>query len=102
LHVDQKTVPAFDAVITCSDDRRRMAIALINRHPAMPASWKLNLGDSVNPAGATATILSGDSPDAFNGVDKPNRVIPVRHDLTLEGGQLLLPPHSIAIVQCGV
>jgi len=102
LHVDQKAVPALDAVFTCDDDRKRIAVALINRHPAMPASWKLNLGDFAIPSQASATILSGDSPDAFNGVDKPNRVIPAQHDLKLAGGQLLLPPHSIAILQFGV
>ena len=46
LHVEQKTVPALDAVTTCSDDRKRVAIALVNRHPEAPARWKIDLRHS--------------------------------------------------------
>jgi hypothetical protein len=41
LHVEQKTVQALDAVTTCSDDRKRVAIALVNRHPeAQVIPWR--------------------------------------------------------------
>jgi alpha-N-arabinofuranosidase len=101
LQIDQKTVPALDAVVTRSDDGKRTAIALINRHPALSASWKLNTGARVNLAGAGVTILSGDSPDAYNGVDRPDRVVPVQQRLTLDEEELRLPPHSVAILQNG-
>ncbi|MCU1247564.1 MAG: alpha-N-arabinofuranosidase [Edaphobacter sp.] len=42
----------LDAVATCSDDRRKLAIAMVNRHDAMPAQWKLSLCQ-LNSAKAT-------------------------------------------------
>jgi len=101
LNVDKDTVPALDAVVTQSDDRKHFAVALINRHPDTVARFKLTLGSNVNSAGARLMILSGDSPDAYNGVDRPNRVIPETRTLTLSDGQVELPPHSVSIVQIG-
>jgi hypothetical protein len=46
-----------------------------------------------------ATTLVGDSPDAFNDVEKPQRVLPVQTALRFNGGVTYLPPHSVTIVQ---
>jgi hypothetical protein len=73
----------------------------VNRHPDTSARWKLKFGDEMNPAGAKVTILSGDSPEAFNDVAQPNRVVPETRALVLTDGQLELPPHSVAIAQFG-
>jgi alpha-N-arabinofuranosidase len=99
LTVDKDTVAAIDAVVTRSDDQKRFAVALLNRHPEMAARCKLTLGNGVNPAGGKVTILSGDSPDAFNDVARPNRVTPESQTLTLNDGQIEIPPHSVAIAQ---
>src|SRR5206468_4199723 len=101
LNVDNDSVPALDAVVTQSDNGKRLAVALINRHPDTSAHFKLTLGSAVNPAGAKLTVLSGDSPDAYNGVDRPNRVVPETRALVLNDGQVELPPHSVAIAQFG-
>ncbi len=101
LTVDNDTVPALDAVITRSDDKQRFAIALVNRHPETTARWKLNLGGAMNPANAKVTILSGDSPDAYNDVAHPDRVVPETRAVVLGDGQIELPPHSVAVLQMG-
>jgi len=46
-----------------------------------------------------ATILAGDSPDAFNDVEHPNRVVPEQTRLTFNNGVAKLPPHSLTIVR---
>lgn len=99
LQVEKDAVPALDAVVTQSDDRKRTAIALINRHPESAARLQLKLDIQVNPAGATITILSGDSPDAYNDVAHPDRVVPETRPLVLRDGQIEVPPHSVAIAQ---
>jgi alpha-L-arabinofuranosidase len=101
LNIEKDSVPALDAVVTQSEDGKRLAVALINRHPDMPARLKLSLGSAVNPVGARLTILSGDAPDAFNGLERPNRVVPETRALTISEGQIELPPHSVAIAQFG-
>jgi alpha-N-arabinofuranosidase len=91
----------LDAVVTQSDDRKRVAVALLNRHPDTSSHFKLTLGSTVNPSEVKLTVLSGDSPDAYNGVDRPNRVTPETRTLTLSDGRIELPPHSVAIAQYG-
>jgi alpha-N-arabinofuranosidase len=99
LHVDQKTVQALDAVTTCSDDRKQVAIALVNRHPEAPARWHINLGNPVNRDKTRVTVLSGDSPDAYNDVTHPARVVPQVIPWKPDAPHLELPPHSIAVLQ---
>jgi alpha-N-arabinofuranosidase len=99
LRIDAKTVQALDAVVTCDDARRRTAVALINRHPQKPARWRMNLRNAVNLGEATMAVLSGDSPDAFNDVAHPNRVVAESHSLNGGTDHIELPPHSIAIVR---
>jgi len=102
LHVDSASVPALDAIATCSDDRKQIAIAFINRHPELLAHWKLDIGQGKKMASAKVTILSGDSTDAYNDVAHPDRVVPMTHELALGLATLELPPHSVAIVQASV
>lgn len=99
LHVDQSTVAALDALATCSDDRKQFAVALINRHPELPARWKLDIAPGKRLANVKVTLLAGDSTDAYNDVAHPDRIVPETHELALENALLQLPAHSIAIVQ---
>ena len=44
-------------------------------------------------------MLAGDSADAYNDIDHPNRVVPIETDLVFEQGDVILPPHSLSIVE---
>ena len=44
-----------------------------------------------------ATFLSGDSPEAYNDVERPNRVIPVESNLKFRKGLASIPPHTLAV-----
>jgi alpha-L-arabinofuranosidase len=46
-----------------------------------------------------ATVLAGDSPEAFNDVEHPNRVVPQRTKVSFTHGMVKLPPHSLTIVR---
>jgi alpha-N-arabinofuranosidase len=102
LHVDQSTVPALDAVATCSDDRKQFAIAFINRHPELPARWKVDFNKGTVLQRVRLTTLVGDSTDACNDVAHPNRVVPEKHELPLGIGTLELPPHSVSILEASI
>ena len=96
LKSGEESVPVLDAVATCSDDRKKFALALVNRHPDLAAEWKLDA-----PAGGKVkiTLLAGDSPDAYNDVARPDRVTPERREWTVASAPLQLPPHSVSLVQ---
>jgi len=44
-----------------------------------------------------ATILTADSPEAFNSIENPDRVIPKDISLKFKNGVTNLPPHSLVI-----
>ena len=46
-----------------------------------------------------ATILVGDSPDAYNDVEHPERVVPEKTQLAFKQGVVRLPPFSLTIVR---
>ena len=99
LKSGEKSVPALDAVVTSSDDRKRFAVALINRHPDQPVDCKLSLSAPPRDGAVKARLLAGDSTDAYNDVDRPGRVAPETREWKLQEGAVRLPPHSVAIVQ---
>ena len=99
LKSGEKSVSTLDAVVTSSDDRKRFAVALINRHPDQPVECKLNLGAPPRDGAVQVRLLSGDSTDACNDVDRPGRVAPETREWRLQGGAVQLPPHSVSIMQ---
>jgi len=97
--VDEKgSVAAVEAIATCDANRESWRIAIINRHPAQDAEVRIHLGSRPVTGRHRATILSGDGPDAYNGIEKSNRVVPEDIELEFRRGVVELPPHSITIV----
>lgn len=97
VHGDQ-TVPALDAVATCSDGQTGWKLALVNRLPDQPLACRVILDGAPVQGTRRAAVLAGDSPDAYNDVDAPDRVASQELDLAFADGVVSLPPHSIAIV----
>ena len=77
---------------------RNWAIAMVNRHSSETVACTVKLGDRSLDGTFDATILAGDSPEAFNDEEHPTRVVPERRKLTFTKGVADLPPHSLAIV----
>jgi alpha-N-arabinofuranosidase len=94
-----RSVPALDAIATCDAAGRKWRIVLVNRHPAEPLRCALRLGGKMLEGKYRATVLAGDSPEAYNDVDRPDRVVPESIEITLAGGQAALPPHSVTILE---
>ena len=99
LPLEASSVPVLDAVATCDDSRRVWSLALINRHPEKAIACRISLGEQAPPTRCKITSLCGDSPDAYNDINSPNRVIPETVEYTVENGLVELAPHSINIIQ---
>ena len=94
---DGKSVPVLDAVVTCSSDWKTLCLAAINRHPEMEVSCSMRVDGAPLDGTFPATFLSGDSPEAYNDVERPNRVIPVESNLKFRKGLASIPPHTLAV-----
>jgi alpha-L-arabinofuranosidase len=90
------SVPAIDGIVTSSDDEKSYSIALVNKHPSREAACNLGI-DDIN-GNASIIVLSGDSPNAFNDVGEPNRVVPVKRFIVIKNGNIILPAHSLVIL----
>ena len=86
-------VPVLDAALTISDDGRRRVLAVVNKSPDNAVSLDVS---SLTPAASLrATVLDGDSPDAYNDIGAENRVVPHQATLAVTGGKVSLAPHSL-------
>jgi len=96
---DGKSVPACDVCATCDAGMGRWRLALINRHIDQDVACAVTIGGERLNGVHKGTVLSGDSPGAYNDVARPERVTPVETELVFEDGCVVLPPHSLAIVR---
>jgi alpha-N-arabinofuranosidase len=94
----EDTVAAIDAVATVDRSGNDWAIALVNRHPSEDVACTIKRGDTLLEGIHEATVLAGDSTDAYNDIDHPDRVVPERRELTFKEGCCYLPAHSLTIV----
>jgi alpha-N-arabinofuranosidase len=96
---EEKSIPIVDAVATTNESGKDWSIAVVNRHPDHWTSCTIKLGDWFPEGEFNATILTGDSPNAYNDLENPDRVIPGNSVLTFHKGVVNLPPHSLIILE---
>ena len=87
------SVAVVDAIATADEKGTEYALALMNRHPSKAAACAITFGDRPLEGQFKATLLTGDSPDAFNDMECPERVVPETVQVNVSGS-LSLPPHS--------
>jgi alpha-N-arabinofuranosidase len=98
MHGNQ-SVPMVDAIATVDESGKVWSIALVNRHPAKNVDCILKMKDTLLDGRYEAVVLAGDSPEAFNDLDHPNRVVSEKTQLSFKKGVVSLPPHSLMIVK---
>ena len=94
-----RSVPMVDAIATVDESGKVWSIALVNRHPSKNVACTIKMRDILLDGRYEATILTGDSPQAFNDVEHPNRVVPERTQVPFKKGVVSLLPHSLTIVR---
>ena len=92
-------VPALDAMATCDEGKNVWRIVLVNRHATRAIDCTVTLCDRPLSGKFRTTILSGDSPDAYNDVDRPERVVPRKAELRFTNGTAPILPYSITILE---
>lgn len=95
----KQAIPVIDAVATVDGSGRKWALAMVNRDPENSAACTVTLGAKPLDGAYEATILSGDSPEAFNDIEHPDRVLPEKKQLVFTKGTAQLPAHSLTIVR---
>ena len=91
------SVPVLDAVLSVSDDGKRRVLAVVNKHPSQAV--RLDVSAFAPAASLSATVLAGDSPDAYNDIGSENRVVPAKVSLPVDAGCVQLAPHSLSFVE---
>ncbi len=98
VHGD-RFVPVIDALTTVDQTGTNWSLALVNRHPDKPVTCTVHMKDRLPEGTYDAMVLSGDSPDAYNDIEHPRRVVPERRRLSFHEGRVTLPPHSLTIIR---
>lgn len=91
-------VPWLDAGATLSEDGKRIALALVNRHPSEQCEARVNISESV--IGVERAVLSGAGERAVNSAATPDAVAVTAESLDVAGGsfEVRLPAHSATIL----
>ena len=93
-----ESVAVVDAIATVDTLGKNWAIALVNRHPSDSVACTIKMKERLLEGDYEATVLTGESPDAYNDIEHPNRVVPRKTKLTLRQGVVTLPAHSLVIM----
>ena len=96
---DSRSIPVADAIATVDETGRNWAIAIVNRHPEQKLKCLVKMPGRHLSGDYAALELTGDSPEAYNDIEHPNRVAPVRRQVTFTQGVIELPPHSLTIIK---
>jgi alpha-N-arabinofuranosidase len=99
---DSDFLPVVDAVATVDQRGKTWAVALVNRHPSKEVTCTVRMKETPLDGTYSATILAADSPDDYNDVEHPNRVVPKKTQVTFKNGAVKLAPHSLNIVKIQV
>jgi alpha-N-arabinofuranosidase len=94
-----RSVPVADAIATVNDSGKNWAIALVNRHPDQAVACTVKMKDRALAGPYDAIVLTGESPDSYNDIEHPDRVVPRKTTLVFTNGVVNLPPHSLSIVK---
>jgi len=92
------TVAVTDAIATVDKSGENRTIAIVNRHPSENVTCSIHIDDKPLKGTFKATVLTGDSCDAFNDVEHPEAIVPKESEVTFRRGKTSLPPHSLVIV----
>jgi alpha-N-arabinofuranosidase len=94
-----RKVAVIDAIATVNESGKNWSIALVNRHPEKEVACTIKMKDTPLEGNYEALVLAGESPDAYNDIEHPNRVVPQKKKLRFVAGVVNLPPHSLTIVK---
>lgn len=99
LTLNERSVPVLDALATTDASRKRWTLALVNRHPSQEVTCVVRMKQTPREGSCEAILLSGTSPEDYNDMEHPDRVVPERRTLLFKDGTLRLPAHSLILLK---
>ncbi|MDR3228777.1 MAG: hypothetical protein LBT53_05130 [Puniceicoccales bacterium] len=93
-----KSTPVLDVVVTTNAAKTKFVVAAVNKHSSNPEELSLSALGKTNGK-VSVTVLSGSSPDDFNDIGAENRVVPKATTLEVKDGKVVLPPHSLTLIE---
>jgi len=100
LNDGENSTKVFDVVLTSDRELNRFACAAVNKDPEKARALKLDfegLGKKA-PKQVKAVILSGRSADDYNDVGQENNVTPREAMLPVKDSSVILPAHSLVLI----
>lgn len=93
------SIATVDSLVTTTPGSKTWKLLLINRHPSETANCLIRIDEKGPVSGKyPAVILTADSPDAYNSIEKPERVKPKKITAHFQDGATQVPPHSMVII----
>jgi alpha-N-arabinofuranosidase len=96
-----KNIPWLDANVTCSPDRRRLALSLINRHPSVSMKVEVIMKNAlVGTYPVRISILSALEPLDENTYNNPQAIKVTEHKIINRGSAftVIIPACSVAVL----
>lgn len=88
-------VAALDAIASCEDGKGRVSVMLVSRDAQRDVTVTLKVDGVPVDGPIEATALTADSPDAFNSIEAPDRVIPKKLRILFRDGVAAIPAHTL-------
>ncbi len=97
---DLTGIPYLDASATASEDRRQLAVFLVNRYLDQPLTVDLTFEGMEAPSSGRLRELAAESPFARNDFEHPDR-LRIQERPVSSVARLELPPHSVSVLVLG-
>jgi alpha-L-arabinofuranosidase len=97
---DLTGIPYLDASATASQDRRQLAVFLVNRYLDQPLAVDLTFDGMESPSSGRLRQLAAESPFARNDFEHPDR-LRIQEQPVSSVARLELPPHSVSALVLG-
>jgi len=103
IELDSKAVevPALDVVATRKKDTGEVALSVVNRNPSKAVELNINVPGTSDVHSTKIYTVNGPDKDAYNDIDRPDKVKIVESKLTSIAEHELkikAPPHSVSVV----
>lgn len=101
LICENESTDLLDVVLTSDENRQRYTLAVVNKSPTDDAPLALDFeGLGVkNPKRLNGTVVSGSSPDDYNDLEHPDRVVPEKHTFPVADSKVMIPAHSLVLIE---
>ena len=98
-HGDKSTA-VVDGILTANEQRNKFAYIVVNKSPDKSQQLTIDfksLGVKT-PSKVNATVLEGCTPDDYNDLEHPERVVPQERSLKVKDNTVTLSPHSLTVI----